>query len=72
MKIKSVKADLGKIDKAVKRRPGGQRVNRNTFVLSTFWRGSFRVNFLENEIVGFDENLAVVSLCDVQLCLTLQ
>ena len=33
-----------------------------------FAEESFHVDFLEKEIVGFDENLAVVSWCDVQHC----
>ena len=35
-------------------------------------RGSFLVEFLKNEIVGFDENLAVVLGCDLQQCVMLQ
>ena len=31
-------------------------VDRNSFGLTTFHGGSFRVDFLENEIAGFDEN----------------
>ena len=34
-------------------------VDRNGLVLVTFHGGSFLVDFLENEIVGFDENLTV-------------
>ena len=41
-----------------------------------FWSlvtgGSFLVDFLENEILGFDENLAVVLLSDLQQCFMLQ
>ena len=33
-----------------------------------FTEESFHVDFLEKEIVVFDENLAVVSWCDVQQC----
>ena len=39
---------------------------------SLFTGGSFRVDFLKNEILGFDENLAVVLLSDLQQCVMLQ
>ena len=34
--------------------------------------GSFLVGFLKNEILGFDENFAVVLLSDLQQCVRLQ
>ena len=37
-------------------------MDRIGFVLVTFHGGSFLVNFLKNEILGFDANLAVVLL----------
>ena len=44
--------------------------------MSLFWSlftgGSFLVDFLKNEILGFDENLAVVLLSDLQQCVILQ
>ena len=39
---------------------------------SLFTGGSFLVDFLKNEIVEFDENLAVVLRCDLQQCVMLQ
>ena len=39
---------------------------------SLFTEGSFLVGFLQNEILGFDENLAVVLLSDLQQCVRLQ
>ena len=39
---------------------------------SLFTGGSFLVDYLENEIVGFDENLAVVLLCNLQQCVMLR
>ena len=39
---------------------------------SLFKRGSFLVGFLKNEILGFDEKLAVVLLSDLQQCVMLQ
>ena len=40
-------------------------VDRNSFVLTTFDRESFHVDSLENEMTGFDENLAVLSCNNV-------
>ena len=37
-----------------------------------FSRGSFLVGSLKNEILGFDENLAVVLVSDLQQCVRLQ
>ena len=39
---------------------------------SLFTGGSFLVDFLKNEILGFDDNLAVVLLSDLQPCVMLQ
>ena len=39
---------------------------------SLFTGGSFLVGFLNNEILVFDENLAVVLLSDLQQCVRLQ
>ena len=39
---------------------------------SLFTGGLFLVGFLKNEILGFDENLAVVLLSDLQQCVRLQ
>ena len=39
---------------------------------SLFTGGSFLVCFLKNEILGFDDNLAVVLLSDLQQCVMLQ
>ena len=39
---------------------------------SLFTGGSFLVDFIKNEILGFDENLAVVLLSDLQQCVMLQ
>ena len=41
-------------------------------LFSLFTEGSFLVGFLKNEILGFDENLAVVLLSDFQQCVMLQ
>ena len=41
-------------------------------VLVTFHGGSFLVGFLKKEILGFDENLEVVLLSDLQQCVRLQ
>ena len=49
-----------------------KHVDRNGFVLVTFHGGSFLVGFLKNEILGFDENLAVVLLSDLQQRVRLQ
>ena len=40
--------------------------DRNGFVMVTFHGRSLIFDFGENEIVGFDENLAVVLRCDLQ------
>ena len=39
---------------------------------SRFTGASFLVDFLEYEILGFDQNLAVVLLSDLQQCVMLQ
>ena len=38
--------------------------------MALFW--SFLVDFLKNDILGFDENLAVVLGSDLPQCVTLQ
>ena len=39
---------------------------------SLFTGGSFLVGFLKNDILGFDVNLAVVLLSDLQQCVRMQ
>ena len=40
--------------------------NSYCFVFNALPGGPFLADFLENEIVGFDENVALVLLCDLQ------
>ncbi len=55
----------------------GAKDPHNTWTeMALFWSlftgGSLLVDFLKNEIVGFEENLAVVLLSDLQPCVMLQ
>ena len=47
-------------------------LRRNGFILTALHGASVLVHFLENDVVGFDENLAVVLCCALQRYVMLQ
>ena len=49
-----------------------REVHRNDFVLTDLHGESFPADYLEKEIVGFDENVTVVFWCDLQHYVMLQ